>query len=346
MDALLKKLIEAAGVSGYESEISDLMKQELKKRTSEVTVDTFGNVVARKGNGKRKIMVAAHMDEIGLMVKHVTKSGFLHFIKVGGIDDRVLPGQRVIVKSRKGNVPGMIGAKPPHLQKDEERKQPLKYENMFIDIGAKNADDALAKVEIADPVIFEPNSGNLGGKLCYGKAIDNRVGCYVLLKIMEQVSVTGATVFAVATVQEEVGLKGARTSSFGLDPYFALALDTTCAGDTPGISETESALKLGGGTAITIIEAGGRGLIVHQKVKDLFLETAKKNKIKFQIDVVEGGMTDAAIISMTRSGILAGVLAVPTRYVHAPTSVFNLEDVDATVELGIKVLERVARGDI
>lgn len=343
MDELLKKLLNASGVSGYEDEIGKIMAQELKKSCDEVRIDNFGNVIAKKGKGAKKIMLAAHMDEIGLVVKHVSKDGYINFIKIGGIDDRILPGQRVVIKAKAGDVFGVIGAKPVHLQKEEERKQPLKYEDMFIDIGCKNKEETLKKVNIADSVIFEPNCGVLNGNLCYGKAIDNRLGCFALLKIMERVKNSGVEVYAVATAQEEVGLKGARTSSFKINPDLAIAIDTTVAGDTPLIKETESSIKLGEGVAITMIEASGRGLIVNSKVKDLFIETAKKNKIKYQIDVVEGGMTDGAMIYMNKEGVLTGVLAIPARYVHCPTGVFSTDDINAAENLAVNIIEGVSR---
>ena len=345
MDALLKRMIEASGIPGYESEIARIMQGEFKKSCDEVSIDDFGNVIARKGKGKKKIMIAAHMDEVGLMVKHITKEGYINFIKVGGIDDRVLPAQRVVVKSKKGDLIGLIGTKPPHLQKDEERKQPLKYEDMFIDIGCKNKEETEKKVEIGDAVIFEPNSGILNGKLYYGKAIDDRIGCFALIRIMEKLRTTasGAELYAVATGQEEVGLKGARTSAFRIDPDFAIAVDTTIAGDTPQITERESSLKLGGGVAITIIEASGRGVIVNEKIKDLLVNTAKANKIKYQIDVIEGGMTDGAMIYMNREGVPTGVLSIPTRYIHSPTGVFNIDDVNSAVELTVKAVQRLAK---
>jgi len=350
MDNLLKKILDAAGVSGYEDEIAQIMKDELKKTCDEVQIDNFGNVIARKGltcsgrqvKGKKKIMLCAHMDEVGFLVKHITKEGYLQFVKIGGIDDRILLGQRVIIKTKKGDIRGIIGCKPVHLQKEEEKKHPVKYEDMFIDVGCKSREETAKKVDIADPVIFEPNSGHLHGNLYYGKAIDGRIGCFALIKIMERLKID-AELYAVATVQEEVGLKGARTASFKINPDFAIALDTSVAGDTPGIRENESSLKLGQGGAITIIEAAGRGLIVNQKIKEMFIDIAKKNKIKYQIDVLEGGMTDGATIYMNREGILTGVLAIPARYVHAPTGVFSIDDLNCVVELAIKVIEKVVK---
>ena len=341
MDSLLQKIMDTAGISGYEGEIGVVMSGALKRTGAQVHVDNFGNIIAQKGNGKKKIMICAHMDEIGLIVKFITKEGFLKFIKVGGIDDRILPGQRLVVKAKKGDVHGIIGAKPPHLQRDDEKNKPLKYDDMFIDIGSKSREDAEKRVEIGDPIIFNQCSGRLNDDFYFGRAVDDRVGCYILVKIMERLKVS-AQVFGVATAQEEVGLKGARTASFKINPDFAIAIDTTLAGDTPQIKETESSLKLGEGPALTIIEASGRGVIVSEKIKDLFKETAKKNKIKYQIDVLEGGMTDGAIIYMNREGIPTGVISIPTRYVHAPVSVFCMSDVNATVDLCVKVIERVA----
>ena len=342
MDTLLKKILEAPGIPGYESQIAKIMYDELKKTCDEVEIDSFGNVIAKKGKGKTKIMLAAHMDEIGLMVKHITKEGFLYFIKVGGIDDRILPAQRVVVKAKNGDCLGIIGAKPPHLQKEEDKKKPLKYEDMFIDIGANSKEEAEKKVEVGDVVVFEPNSGILNGNLYYGKAIDDRIGCFALIKIIERLKVE-AQVYVVATTQEEVGLKGARTSAFKVDPDYAIAIDTNVSGDTPQITERESSLKLGSGVAITIIEASGRGLIVNEKMKNLLIDTAKKNKIKYQVDVIEGGMTDGAMIYMNREGVPTGVLSIPTRYIHSPSGVFNIEDLNSAVELAVKAIEGLAK---
>ncbi len=345
MDATLKTILDAPGISGYESSIAAIMQAELKKACGNASVDGFGNVSATKGNGKIKIMLAAHMDEIGLMVKCITKEGYLHFIKIGGIDDRVLPAQRVIVRGAKGDVLGIIGTKPPHLQQEEERKKPMKYEDMFIDIGARDKDDAEKRVSIGDPVIFEPNAGVLNGDLYYGKAVDNRIGCYALVKIMEKLDVSGlnAQVIAVATTQEEVGLKGARTSSFAINPDFALAIDTTIAGDTPGIKETESPLKLGAGVGITFIEASGRGVLVRESTKNMLIKAAQDGKIKYQLAIIEGGMTDGAIIYMNNQGINTGVISIPTRYIHSPSAVFSIEDVNAAVALVLAAIKIVGK---
>ncbi|MFH1404100.1 MAG: M42 family metallopeptidase [Candidatus Altiarchaeota archaeon] len=339
---LLEKLCRAHGISGFESEVSDLLKAELKKVCDEVYTDSFGNVIGRKGDGEPKVMIASHMDEVGFMVKHVTKEGYLNFVKIGGIDNRLLLNQRVVIRSKKGDVVGVIGAKPPHLQKDEERKKVVKHDDMFIDIGVSSKKEAEKKISVGDPVIFEPNYGNLNGSLYYGKAIDNRVSCYALLKIMQSLPKNlGKTVYAVGSAQEEVGLKGARVAAFRLNPDYAIAVDTTLAGDTPEISEKESSLKLGKGPAITLTEASGRGVITHPKVRDIIVKSAKKRKIPYQIDILEGGMTDAAIIYLTREGIPSGVISIPTRYIHGPSGVFDMRDVNNAVKLTVETIKNI-----
>jgi endoglucanase len=335
---LLEKLCLAPGISGFEGEVGEIMRKEFEKSCDSVEVDNFGNVVARKGNGKKKIMIAAHMDEIGLMVKHIDGRGFLNFIKIGGIDDRILLQERVIIKTKKGDVRGVIGAKPPHIQKEEERKKIVEHCDLFIDIGAKDAEEAKSMVEVGDPVILEPNFGKLNKNVYYGKAIDDRIGCYALIKIMEQIKPVDATIYAVATCQEEVGLKGARVSAFKIDPDYAVVVDTTIAGDTPYIKENESSLKIGEGPAITITEAAGRGVVTHPKVREILVNTAKEKKIPYQIDVLEGGMTDGAMIYVSREGVPTGVISIPTRYIHGPSGVFSTDDLDNSIKLVVESL--------
>ncbi|MEA3254277.1 MAG: M42 family metallopeptidase [Candidatus Altiarchaeota archaeon] len=336
---LLKKLCITGGISGFESNVAGIMQRELRKTCVEVDVDNFGNVIGRKGSGEVKIMLAAHMDEVGLMVKHINEKGFISFVKIGGIDDRILSNRKVIIQSRKGDVSGLIGSKPPHLQKKEDREKVIKHDELFIDIGAKDEGDALKRIAVGDPIIFEPNFGRLTKDLVYGKAVDDRIGCYALLKIMEKIpKKINASVYAVGTAQEEVGLKGARVSAFKLNPDYAFAIDTTIAGDTPQVKKIESSLRVGGGPAITIAEASGRGVVTHPKLRGLLIKTAMKHKIPYQMDVLEGGMTDGAIIYLTREGIPTGVVSIPTRYIHAPTGVFSMKDLGNSIKLLTKTL--------
>lgn len=339
---ILKRLCNAHGISGFEGEVTDIMKTELEKTCEHVEVDSFGNVIGRKGNGKQKIMLAAHMDEVGLMVKHIDEHGFLKFVKIGGIDDRTLINQRVIIKTKKGDVTGIIGSKPPHLLKEEEKKNVIKHDEMFIDIGAKNKNEADKMVEVGDPIIFEPNFAKMTEDVYYGKAIDNRIGCYIILKVMEKIpKKIDKTIYAVGTTQEEVGLKGAKVSAYKLNPDYAFAVDTTIAGDTPHIKKTESSLCIGKGPAITITEASGRGVVTHPKLRELLMKTAKKNKIPYQVDVLEGGMTDGAMIYLTKEGIPTGVISVPCRYIHGATGVFNMRDIDNAIKLLTQTLKEL-----
>lgn len=336
---LLEKLCRAPGISGHEGEVRKIMKKEFQK-TCQVEEYSFVNLIARKGKKKgKRIMLAAHMDEVGLMVKHINEEGFLSFIKMGSIDDRNLLNQRVIIKSEKGNHLGIIGSKPPHLQKKEEKEKVIKHDELFIDLGAKDKKDAQKKVSVGDPIIFQANFGKLNKNLFYGKAIDDRVGCYILLKVMENLPKTlPLEIYAVGTAQEEVGLKGARVSAFKLNPDYAFAIDTTISGDIPQIKDTESNLKLGKGPAITIAEASGKGVITHPKLRKLLLKIAQKHKVPYQEDLLEGGMTDGAIIYLTREGVPTGVLSVPTRYLHTSAGIFSMKDVNNTIKLLTKTL--------
>ncbi|MDR3125182.1 MAG: M42 family metallopeptidase [Endomicrobium sp.] len=347
MDNLLESLLLSDGISGYEENVAEIITNYLSKVCNSVTTDNFGNVIGKFGNGNKKIMIAAHMDEIGMVVKNVSEKGYIYFIKVGGINDSILPGKIVKIINKEGKqITGVIGTKPPHLMTAEEAKQPIKHTNMFIDIGLSSKKAVLETIEIGDQIIFEPNAGVLNGDFYYGKSVDNRISCYAMIKVMEKISKTNgfnAQVFACATAQEEVGLKGAKTSSFSINPDFALIIDTAVAGDMPGIEEKVSSLKLGEGVAITIIEASGRGTIVSQKARKLIIETAIDNKIQHQIDVIDGGMTDGAIIYTNREGVLTGILSIPARYIHAPTSVFNIKDINSAVDLAVKTIEKVAK---
>jgi endoglucanase len=339
---LLERLCRAGGISGFEDEVMGIMTGEFKKAGCEVIQDNFGNVIAKKGRGKTSIMLAAHMDEVGLMVKYINKEGYINFVKVGGIDDRVLLSQVVRIKTKRGIVTGVIGMKPPHLQKEKEGKEVIKHEDMFIDIGAKDKKEAQKLVDIGDPVTFSPVFEKLNKKTTCGKALDNRLGCYSLIRVMQNLPKVNAEIYAVGTAQEEVGLKGARVAAFKINPDYCIAVDITLAGDTPQIKESESSLKLGKGPAITIMEASGRGVVTHPIVKEALIKAASKNKIPYQIDVLEGGMTDAAIVHMTREGIPSGVVSIPIRYTHGPVGIFNEDDLENTIKLVSKSLQALA----
>jgi endoglucanase len=285
-------------------------------------------------------MLASHMDEIGLMVSYIDDDGFLRFVKIGGINDQMLLNQKVYVKTENGDIPGIIGSKPPHITSAAEAKKIIPYKNMFIDIGAKDRKQAEELVSIGDPVVFHTEFEECLNDLVMGKALDNRVGCAVMSQVMKEYD-GDVTVYGVGTVQEEVGLKGAKTSAFKLNPDMAIALDVTIAGDHPGVKEEEAYIKAGKGTVISLTDASGRGLITHPMMKKLLIEAAEEEGIDYQVEVGDGGTTDATAIHLTREGIATATLSSGSRYIHTPTSVVSLKDMDDTVKLIIAFLNRL-----
>lgn len=337
----LEKLSNACGVAGREEEVRNLMKSFLKPHVDEVREDKLGNVIGIKKGKKEapKIMLAAHMDEIGLLVKTISKEGFLQFAKIGGIDDRILLAQKVIVYTGKGLLHGIIGSKPPHIQKEEERKKVLAYDELFIDIGAENQEEAKKMgVKIGDPVGFDIKFAKVGKDTVIGKAFDDRVGCAVIIEAMKSLEKTECTVYAVGTVQEEVGLRGATTAAFGICPDVGIALDVTVAGDVPGVREVEAPIRLRKGPSI---EVADMGLITHPKVLRLLVEAAEENKIPYQLETGLPGSTDAARIALTREGVPSGVISVPTRYIHSPVSLLSLEDAEKAVKLTVAAIQKI-----
>ncbi|WP_406661207.1 M42 family metallopeptidase [Methanolobus sp. ZRKC3] len=344
MEELLAKLSNAHGISGSEGNIKTMLEEELKPYADELSTDKMGNLIAHmKGEGP-SIMLAAHMDEIGLMVKYIDDKGFLRFVKIGGWFDQTLHSQRVIVHTSNGPIPGVIGSKPPHVMKEEDKKRPVKYDDMFIDVGAKDKEDAEKMgIEVGTPISMDREVIKLAHGKITGKAFDNRAGCAIVIETMRQLSEMDvkANVYVVGTVQEEVGLKGARTSAFKLEPDVALAIDTTIPGDHPGIGKKDSVIDTGKGPAITVVDASGRGLIAAPQVIKWLRETGDKNEIPYQMDVGDGGTTDATAIHLTREGIPTGVLSVPTRYIHSPVEVLDLADLKYSVDLLVKAVLNV-----
>lgn len=344
MEELITKLSNAHGISGSEGNIRTILEEDLKPYVDEMRVDKMGNLIAvKKGEGP-SIMLAAHMDEIGLMVKYIDDNGFLKFVKIGGWYDPTLHSQRVIVHTTKGPIPGVIGSKPPHVMKPDDRKKPPEAKDMFIDIGAKDKEDAANMgIIVGTPVSMDREVKKLANGKITGKAFDNRAGCAILIDAMRQIANMDikATIYAVGTVQEEVGLKGARTSAFGLNPDIAIAIDTTIPGDHPGISKDDSVLDTGKGGVITIADAAGRGIIAAPQVIKWLVETAEKNEIPYQTDVGDGGTTDATAIHLTREGIPSTVISVATRYIHSPVEVLDLADLQSCSDLVAKAAQSV-----
>lgn len=339
----LEKLSNVHGVTGREQEVSKLMISMMKPYVDEISIDKLENVIAMKKGKKAspKVMIAAHMDEIGLMVKTITKQGFLQFAKMGGIDDRILLAQKVIIHTQKGPLQGIIGSKPPHIQKEEERKKIVTYDRLFIDVGAEDRKDANKMgVRVGDPVSFDIKYAKLTGDVVMGKAFDDRVGCAIMIEVLKQLKSTDCALYAVGTVQEEVGLRGAATAAFGINPDVGIALDVTVAGDVPGVKEFEASVKMGKGPVLTVAD---HGLITLPKVMRLLLDTAEENRIAYQLETGLPGATDAAKMSLTRQGVPSGTISVATRYIHSPAGILSLKDAENSAKLTVAVIEKIQK---
>jgi putative aminopeptidase FrvX len=339
----LEKLSNACGVAGREEEVRNLMLKLMKPYADRIFVDNLENVIAVKKGKKSspKVMLAAHMDEIGLMVKTISKEGFLQFAKMGGIDDRILIAQKVIVYTSKGQLQGIIGSKPPHIQKEEERKKIVTYDELFIDIGAESKEDVYKMgVKVGDPVAFDTKYAKISKDTAIGKAFDDRVGCAVMIETLKLLKKTNCNVFAVGTVQEELGLRGAVTAAFGVDPDVGIALDVTVAGDVPGVREFDTTVKMGKGPALTVSDSG---LVTHPKILRLLLDVAEENKIACQLEAGLMGSTDAARISLSRQGVPSGVVSIGTRYIHSPVGMLSLKDAEDSAKLTAAAIQKIQK---
>lgn len=342
--AWLKEISIVPGVSGFEKPVKELMIAKLKDIT-EVYYDKIGSVIfAQKGSDARpKIMLASHMDEIGFMVKTITKEGFIKFTTLGGWWEQVMLGHRVTVMTAKGNIPGVVGSKPPHVLTPEERKKVVKKQDMYIDIGASSAQEAREQFGVRPGDAIAPYSDftvMANEKFLMGKAWDNRIGCAVIVDVLERLQTESHAnmVYGVGTVQEEVGLRGAQTSANVIDPDIAFAVDTCVAGDTPGLTEDQALSKLGRGVAISIYDAS---MIPHTGLRDFTIATAEENNIPYQLEFTEGGGTDAGKIHVHAQGVPSLVLSIPTRYLHSHNSIVHRDDYEAAVRLLIALIKKL-----
>ncbi|MDD4320869.1 MAG: M42 family metallopeptidase [Acidaminococcaceae bacterium] len=331
----LKRYSETCGVSGFEGPMKDLLLERMGAQ-AKVSYDKLGSVIftAEGQEEGPKVMLASHMDEIGFMIKHITKEGFLRFVCLGGWWEQVMLSQRVTVHGKKGDLVGVIGSKPPHILTPEERTKVVKKSDMYIDIGAKDEDEARALgAEEGCAVTPFAEFAQMGdGKTLLGKAWDNRIGCAVMTDVMENLSKEehANTVYGVATVQEEVGLRGAQTSVNMLNPDVAFVLDTCVAGGTPGVADEIAPAKIGKGVAITLYDAG---MIPNTALRDFALQVAKKINIPTQFSISEGGATDGGRIHLHDAGVLTLSFSIPTRYIHSHQSVIHLDDYLGAVKL-------------
>jgi len=337
---LLRKLSNAHGVSGSEGSVYSVIKKELKGYVDEIHEDTMGNLIAVKKGNAFKVMLAAHMDEIGLMVKYVDDKGFIRFVALGGWYDPVLYTQRVVLHAAGGPVYGVIGGKPVHMMNEEERKKGVKLDDMFIDVGAVNKEEvANLGIDVGTPITIDREFRELANSRVTGKAFDNRAGVAMLIKTLRTVK-SPLTIYGVFTVQEEVGLKGARTSAYTIEPDVAIATDVTIPGDHPGIELKDAPVEMGKGPVITIVDSSGRGLIADRRVVKWLKDTADANGIAVQMEVGSGGTTDATAIHLTKGGIPSTTISPPTRYIHSPVEVLDINDIDCGVKLLVAALKK------
>lgn len=321
----LFNLLGTASPSGFEEEAGRVWRAEAETFADEVTVDSSGNSYARlKGNGPR-VMIEGHIDEIGVMISHIDDDGFLWFKPIGGWDDQVLVGQRIRIAGKHGPVVGVIGKKPIHFMDGEERNKVSKIKSLWIDIGAKSAEEALQRVSLGDAGVIEQPILEMGDDLISCRGLDNRVGAFVALEALRMLADgerPAADVWAVAPVQEEIGLYGARTSAFGLEPDLAIAIDLTLATDHPDSSIRDWGLvKMGGGPAFA------RGASIHPQMFRMLVEAADAEGITYSVETAPSSSgTDADAISRVRAGIPTGLVSVPGRYVHSPSETISLTD--------------------
>jgi putative aminopeptidase FrvX len=318
MIELIRTLTETYGPAGNETRIRQVLRDMVKGKVDELKVDALGNLIAlRKGKGGKKVMLAAHMDEIGIVVNYVDEKGFLRFSALGGVFPHTLLGNRVEFEN---GVVGVIG-----VEKLESPDKVPTFDKLYIDVGAESREDC--PVKVGDIGVFSRPLIAQGQRLI-AKAFDDRIGCAVLVKLLEEIGDCEHDLYIVFTVQEELGLRGAVTSAYGIAPDVGIAVDVTRTGDTP--EAPKMAVALGKGPAVKVKDAR---MISHPGVRQALIRAAEQNGIPYQLEVLEGGTTDAAAIQLTREGIPTGVISIPCRYIHTPSEMVDLRDVENAVRL-------------
>jgi endoglucanase len=329
----LRNLLNQCSPSGFEEDAQACWSKRTAKYADSVERDVHGNAIAALNPAaKRKIMLTGHCDEIGFIITHISDEGFLHIATIGGIDDGVLPGTQVKVMTKKGHIDGVIGKKPIHLMEPEDRKKTIKVKELWVDIGAKDRKDALKVVELGNAVAFAPNYLELKNGLFSSKGCDDKVGSFIVsevVRILSKKTKLDVGIWSVSTVQEEVGLRGARTSAYGINPEIAIAVDVGFASDTPGIDKrVVGEVSLGKGP---ILHAGPN---INRVLGNLLETTAKKKKIKCQFSSEPGATgTDANVLQVTRQGTATALVSIPNRYMHTMVETCSFSDLENTAIL-------------
>ena len=338
----LRAMEETPSPSGFEQPVQRIVRRRMKAIADTIETDVHGNViVGLNPKGTPRVMLAGHCDQIGMMVRYISDQGFLSFAPIGGIDAQLLPGLRVTVHGGRKPVNGVIGRKPIHLMRDKPN-EPAKIDmnDLVIDIGAKNKADAKKRVSVGDPVTFQLGMSPLNGDLAVSPGFDNKVGTFVVMEALRLAAAKKirCALYAVSTVQEEIGLRGSRTSCFGIDPLVGIAVDVTHASDYPGVEKKDvGEITLGRGPVIE------RGANINPKVHELLVQTAKRKRIGHQLSAAPGATgTDANAIQISRAGVAAGLVSIPNRYMHTPVEVVSLAALEAAANL---IAEGIAQID-
>ncbi|NMB20679.1 MAG: M42 family metallopeptidase [Firmicutes bacterium] len=333
---LLARLTEANGAPGQEGEVRDLIRAELEAHVDEIKTDALGNLIAIKNPDAPgpRVMLAAHMDEVALMIVGIESNGYLKFRPIGGVDPRVLVAKSVVVGAKK--VPGVIGSKPIHLQKPAERERPFTIQELLIDIGAKTKEEAERLVKLGECAYFTTKYEEIGNGKIKAKALDDRVGCELAIRLLQED--VSFPLIAAFTVQEEVGLRGAGVATYQVKPDLALVLEGTTASDVPGTDEHKHATTVGAGPCITVID---RVSIPYPPLVQELFALADEEGIKVQVRRNTAGGTDAGRIQMSEEGVKVATIAVPCRYIHSPVSVMSKDDYEGAYKLVKSYLKRL-----
>lgn len=338
---LLKKLCDTPAMPGDEGKIKEIVLEELKKHTEEITEDILGNIIAHiPGNGPR-LVLDAHMDEVGFMVHHIDKKGFIRVTPAGGMDPRVFYAQRLVVWGEKP-LKGVVGSIPPHISKTSgNNKEVPDIEDCFIDVGLP-AKEVAKLVSVGDMVSFDTELDETEHSVI-SKAIDDRVGIFVILETLDKIAAANCDLYISITVQEEVGLRGARIITPVYEPDFVVAFEGTVAMDVPGVPDHKSLANTGKGPEVRLMD---RYLVAHRPFSFFITDLAKENGIPCQITVKNAGSTNATAMQVTGKGSRAAVLSVPTRYLHSPSSIAYKDDIEHTINLTVKLVENIDKFSI
>ncbi len=339
--SFLKELVETPSPSGYEQPAQRVIKKQLEGIADNLQTDVMGNLIARlEGQGGPKVMLAGHCDEIGFMVQYIDDRGFIYFGAIGGVDPHLSPGQRVLIHTEKGEIPGVIGKKAIHLIEPKDREKVINLKKQFIDIGCSTHDEVEALIQIGDPITFAVGVQTLQNDRATSRAFDDKMGAFIVTEVMKRVKGQGAIaadLFAVSTVQEEIGLRGAVTSSYGVNPDVGIVVEVTHATDYPDVEQSAiGRVELGKGPVIA------RGANINPVLFKLLVETAAVEEIPIQIiGVPRATGTDANVMQLSRGGVATALLGIPLRYMHTPVETLSLPDLDQAIKLLVAVVKRI-----